>query len=335
MSAAAVVDVTARGGRCRSVFMKRQHRAVRSTGDLAVEHALAVTLRAGGVPVPPILTNDDGTTVVVEGRWRYEVHGVAAGIDLYRDVPSWHPYACPAHAEAAGRALARFHRAAAKFAAPARPPGPLVVSTAVVAAPDPLAALDRFLTARPALAAAVDRQTVRRDFTRWHLPAIERLAPLLAACGSQWGHGDWHPSNLTWTAAGTTGEVAAVLDLGLANRTAAVHDLAVAVERAVVDWLAVGGTGVVRADFAALDALLAGYCDERRLVDAERAAMPDAVRVAHVEYALSEVEYFAAVVGAPDYARLAYDNYFVGHGEWFATAAGDELLVRLCRAMDR
>lgn len=329
-SAAALVDVPGRFGALR-LFVKRHPPGLRTPADLAVEHGLAALVRAGGIVVPEVLRDDTGATAVAAAAGVYEVQSAAPGLDLYREVPSWQPYACPLHARTAGRALARFHRAAATFPAPARPAGPLVVSTAVVASGDPCGALGNLFEERPALAAAVDPATVQRDFVRWHLPAVERVQPLLARCGDGWGHGDWHPSNLTWTASGAAARVAAVLDLGLANRTAAVHDLAVAIERAGVDWLAPAGR--VRADLPAVTALLRGYGDERPLTDAERAALPDAVRVAHVEYALSEVEYFAACARSPGDVTLAYRDYFVGHGEWFASPAGGDLLDAVRRAV--
>jgi hypothetical protein len=53
--------------------------------------------------------------------------------------------------------------------------------------------------------------------------------------------------------------------------------------------------------------------------------------VAHIEYALSEVEYFAAVVRSETNADLAYDNYLVGHARWFEGALGSALLDHLRR----
>jgi hypothetical protein len=50
-----------------SVFVKRHHREVRTPEQLRVEHALASHLRAKGQPVPRVLTNLDGTTVVEDG----------------------------------------------------------------------------------------------------------------------------------------------------------------------------------------------------------------------------------------------------------------------------
>ena len=53
----------------------------------------------------------------------------------------------------------------------------------------------------------------------------------------------------------------------------------------------------------------------------------------HVEYALSEVEYFHAVVRSPANAALAYEGYLLGHLEWFAGAAGARLVAEVARAL--
>jgi hypothetical protein len=53
--------------------------------------------------------------------------------------------------------------------------------------------------------------------------------------------------------------------------------------------------------------------------------------VVHVEYALSEVEYFADVVSSPANADLAYDGYLLGHAAWFATPDGAAVLDHLRR----
>ena len=238
MSAAALVRC---GG--AEVFVKRHHTLVRTAAQLAAEHALAAHLRALGVAVPAVLRLADGTTTVASGDYVYEVHARADGIDLYRDVLSWSPFTTAAHARAAGAALARFHLASASFGLPERPPGVLTNSCAVITAADPLAVVARLAARRPGLAGYLDSRRWRDDLARYHLPAIRDLAPLLAALGRLWGHGDWHPSNLTWTAPSPDAGVAAVIDLGLANRTFAAHDLAVAIERSAVAWLDLAGTG--------------------------------------------------------------------------------------------
>jgi Ser/Thr protein kinase RdoA (MazF antagonist) len=229
------------------VFVKRHHVAVRSPERLRVEHDLACYLRARGQSLPAVLRRANGDTVVRDGDFIYEVHEKATGVDLYRDVPSWHPFTSLGHARAAGCALAVFHQAARDFSLPASAPGVLASSTAIVASGDPLVELGRLVAERPGLAHAVARRSLVEDFSRYHLPAIEKTAPLLGALAAQWGHGDWHASNLTWSSRRPNATVAGVLDLGLSNRTFAVHDLAVALERSTVDWLDLAGTGLVAA----------------------------------------------------------------------------------------
>ena len=330
MSAAAVVRS---GG--TEVFVKRHHKLVRTPAQLSAEHVLADHLRALGVAVPAVLRLPDGGSVAASGDYVYEVHALAPGVDVYRDVLSWEPFLSVQHARAAGAALARFHRASASFGLPERPPAVLTGSCAVITAADPLAAVGRLAARRPGLAGYLDRRKWREDLTRYHLPAIRQVAPLLPGLGRLWGHGDWHPSNLTWTSAASDAGVAAVIDLGLANRTFAAHDLATAIERSAVAWLDLADTGQAAVDRAAVDALLDGYQAVRPLTRADLAGVAGLLPVVHLEYALSEVEYFASVVRSPENADLAYDGYLIGHTRWFAGPDGQALLSHLQRRADR
>jgi len=108
-----------------------------------------------------------------------------------------------------------------------------------------------------------------------------------------------------------------------------VHDLAIALERSVFGWLDLADSGRASTDLAAIDTLLDGYQSVRPLTPAEAAALPAVLPVAHTEYALSEAEYFADVIGAPALADLAYDGYLLGHARWFATPAGRAALGHL------
>jgi Ser/Thr protein kinase RdoA (MazF antagonist) len=314
-----------------SVFVKRHHTRVRSAGQLAAEHAFAAHLRARGLPVPAVWRTDSGRTTVARGDFVYEVHEVAAGIDLYRDAMSWTPYRSTGHARAAGAALARLHRAAAGFTRAARPPAVLTSSCDVISAADPVAAVGAIARRRPGLARYLAGRDWRRDLARDHLPVIRRAAPLLTGLAPRWGHGDWHPSNLTWDSAGPGAEVVAVFDFGLANHTFAVHDLAVALERSAVAWLDLAESGRAAVDLGGADALLDGYAGIRPLSPAEARALPEVLPVAHLEYALSEIEYFAGVVASPALADLAYDTYLVGHTRWFAGPDGAAFLDHLRR----
>jgi Ser/Thr protein kinase RdoA (MazF antagonist) len=268
---------------------------------------------------------------VARGDFVYEVHEVAPGIDLYRDAMSWTPFASTGHARAAGAALARLHRAAAGFGWPARPPAVLMNSCDVITAADPLTEVAAISRRRPGLGRYLAGRDWRRDLARDLVPAVRRAGPLLGALERRWGHGDWHPSNLTWDAAGPGAEVTAVFDFGLANRTFAVHDLALALERSTIAWLDLAESGEAGVDIDAVDALLDGYQELRPLGPAEAAALPELLPVVHAEYALSEIEYFADVVAAPGLADLAYDTYLIGHTRWFADPDGAALLDHLRR----
>ena len=343
------------------LFVKRHHVRVRTLAQLAVEHAFIGHLRARGIPAPAVLRTCDGATATQDGEFVYEVHELASGLDLYRDALSWTPYTSLGHARAAGAALARLHQAADRFPLPARAPAVLTGGCEIIVSNDPLAEIKWLAGSRPGLAGYLDGRAWPDDLARHVLPAIGRAAGLLAGLPRRWGHGDWHPSNLTWWSAGPDATVAGVFDFGLANRTFAVHDLATALERATVSWLDLaepagpspdlagpdrahpGGAGVDRgdpdrtvpgraeADLDAIDAFLDGYEAVRPLSPAEAAALPEVFPVVHVEYALSEVEYFAGVVSSPANADLAYDGYLLGHAAWFATPAGTAVLDHLHR----
>ena len=173
-------------------------------------------------------------------------------------------------------------------------------------------------SARPALAAYLAGEELARGLLRRPGPLIRAAAPLLAALPAQWAHGDWHPSNLTWTSAAPDARVAGIFDLGLANRTSAVHDLALALERAVVSWLDLPDTGTARASLAAAAVILdATIQTVRPLSAAEAAALPAVLPVVHLEYALSEVEYFTGVVNSTAERRPGRRM-----STWSATPAG-------------
>jgi Ser/Thr protein kinase RdoA (MazF antagonist) len=314
-----------------TVFIKRHHKSVRTAKQFAAEHAFAAHLRSRRIATPRIFrTQTDGTSLT-SGDYVYEVHERAAGADLYRDAMSWTPFRSLHHAETAGAALARLHVAAADCTLPARPWGVLMTSQEIITASDPLEAIGRLLRSRPGLAAYLEQRDWRQQLGGCLLPLIERAGPLLAGLPAQWGHGDWHPSNLTWTSARADADVADVFDLGLANRTTAVHDLAVALERSTIGWLDLAEWGHADASPAAIDALLRGYESVRPLDRAEAHALAEVLPVAHVEYALSEIEYFADVVRHSDLADLAYDGYLLGHARWFAGSSGTAVLDHLRR----
>jgi Ser/Thr protein kinase RdoA (MazF antagonist) len=321
LSAAGVVGVPG-----AAVFVKRHDLSVREPQSLLREHRFAQHLRAEGLKATEVLQTPDGLSAVVRegpaGTALYEVHGLAPGIDLYRDAESWTGFLTRGHALAAGALLARLHVAASDLELEPRPFGPLVDSDEIITAADPLAVLAALVDARPGLATGLAPHPWRREIAETFGPWLAETSRLTGRLPRAWTHGDWHPSNLTWS---TDGAPVAVLDLGLSNRTTPVRDVAIAIERSCISWL----EPAPEADFDAVGALLAGYTAVRPLSDAEWAALPALTATAHVEFALSEVEYYAGVLSSPERAEIAYRDYLIGHARWFATAAGRLLLDAL------
>jgi len=310
-----------------TLLLKRHDRRVRTIAGLAEEHAFITHLARAGLSVPEVLRTAEGASAVALGDWTYELHQRAAGDDLYRDQQSWTPFRSHEHAHAAGVALARLHRASEGFDAPARTVQPLVASFHILSAADPMAATEAYAEARPALAAFLAGRQWRSRLSALFAAFGERLAPLVAGRRPLWTHNDWHPSNLLWTA---SGEVETVFDFGLADRTCAAYDVAIAIERTSFAWLELGkGRDDAIADPMAALSLIAGYETITPLGDDGREAILGLLPLVHIEFALSEIDYFAGIVGDAAAASLAWDGYLLGHAEWFLSTAGRDFLASL------
>jgi len=319
LSAAALVETAA--GR---VFVKRHHHSVRDAATLGEEHRFIAHLAAAGVPVVQVLRDHDGATAVEHDGWTYELHTPGNGEDLYRDAVSWTPLTNVAQARDAGRMLARLHQAATRYHAPQRGTHLLVARDDLIRSHDPIAALKADLDNRPSLARYLARipweEQLRGIVLPWHAGLAERLRdePRL------WAHNDWHVSNLLWQ--GDT--VSTVLDFGLASPTSALFDLATAIERNAVAWLELErGAQAVRIDIAL--ALLDGYRQLLPLSAARMHLLADLLPVVHLDFALSEVEYFEGVTGSTANADVAWQPFLLGHAQWFGSAEGQALLAAL------
>ena len=327
-SAACVVGTSA-----GPVFVKRHHARVRDREGLIEEHRFIGYLHANGAAVPRALADREGETAIEIGEWTYEVHEVPAGKDLYEDAHSWTPFRSVQHAFSAGQALARLHQASREFDAPARGPRPLVAGFSIIASDDAEAAMRRYLEARPAL---VDDQCTRDaggQAIELLAPFHAELKPMLAALEPLWTHNDLHASNLLWSDLSDDAQAVAIIDFGLADRTNAVHDLAHCIERNAVAWLDLTSDGTndeaLRVDLEAVRGLLDGYESVRALSHEEAAALAPMVALCHVEFALSEADYFLGVLHSPEKARLAAEDYLVGHAQWFRGRGGMRLLGSL------
>ncbi|HEU4670348.1 MAG TPA: phosphotransferase [Dyella sp.] len=325
LSAACLVETSR-----HTVFVKRHHRSVRNAATLAEEHAFLAHLRRRGLPVVEVLADRDGRTALARGDWTYEVHTAARGEDLYRDTMSWQPPDRLAHARTAGRMLARLHAASAGHAAAQRDTHILVARSELATSADPVTALQEQLAQRPALAGYLARRDWPRDIERLFAP-WRAAQPVLARQPRLWTHGDWHVSNLCWSGGGDDAAVTCVLDFGLAAVNFALFDLATAIERNAIAWLALEqGDRVARIDIAL--ALIAGYREERPLAAEELQLLADLLPVVHVDFALSEVEYFRGITHAMHAADVAYDTFLIGHAAWFEGGPGQRLLAAIREA---
>ncbi|WP_353229987.1 phosphotransferase [Novosphingobium sp.] len=308
-------------------FLKRHHRRVRTPGALAPEHRFMAHLQNAGLAVSAIVPARDGTGAVAQGDWTYELFRQTPGLDLYRDRQSWTPFLDHGHAGAAGAALAQLHRAAQDFAAGPRGPDPLVASFTILPSHDPLTAAAAYIAARPALAAFLADKPWRQDLGRLFAMLGQGLTERLAGQPPLWTHNDWHPSNQLWSA---DGMVDCMFDFGLATRTCALHDIATAIERTAIPWLHLrDGTIDTPADVDGALALLAGYRTVLPLGAADVETIVRLLPLVHIEFALSEVDYFAGILADPAQAGLAWHGYAIDHAEWFLSHAGQDFLQQL------
>lgn len=319
-SAAALLDCGA--GR---LFLKRHDIRLRSAEALAEEHGFMIHLRQRGLLVPELLTTADGQTMWADGDWMYELHHMGQGADLYRDRLSWTGFLTPDHGFAAGAALAHLHDAAQGYDAPPRGPHALVTSCHILTSADPMAAAADYVQARPAVAAYLADRPWQADLaTLFDALDAAGVARDLARQPQLWTHGDWHPTNLLWQADGSVGSA---LDFGLADRGAALHDLAMAIERCAIAWLGLqDGVLAQAADVGAAQALLSGYHSVRPISAQDISLVLRLLPLVHVEFALSEVDYFAGLLKDQASADLAWDGYALGHARWFLSAAGQDFL---------
>lgn len=310
-------------------FVKRHHAQLRSSKDLREEHRLNGYLRSKDGAVVPVLASSDGETVFSNGCWNYEIHGLGEGIDVYQDRQSWTPFLHIGHAGAAGKALAQMHHLLLDYDAPARSTRLLIANDRLLRSTDPLSALQEDLVARPALAAFLNTKPWRNDLWEHVLqPYHTQARAALIAAPPLWSHGDWHGSNLLWSSEHERGTVSTILDFGLSDRTSTLFDLGTAIERSLISWLDLeGGEPVCNLD--QLEAFLRGYSAIAPLSSSFLRALAAVLPGIHMDFALSEIEYFSGLLDRQDHAELAYDTYLLSHADWFSRAEGERMLRHL------
>lgn len=309
----------------QTVFVKRHHLRVRTVATLTEEHRFVAHLRGAGVPIPAIVPTERGTTAVGMGDWVYEVQQRAAGADVYRETISWEPLCSREHALTAGQMLARLHEAANGYDAAQRATHILVARSEIITARDPAHALREQLPQRPGLADYLRQRPWQADLAQLLAPWHAAAQPALAAQSPSWTHGDWHVSNLCWSSDEADACITDVLDFGLCARTFALFDLATAIERNAIAWLELDHDDDIAHLRIAL-ALIEGYRRIRPLSATDLRLLSLVLPMVHVDFALSEVEYYHAITQSRANADVAYDVFLCGHAAWFRTAPAQALL---------
>jgi Ser/Thr protein kinase RdoA (MazF antagonist) len=121
-----------------------------------------------------------------------------------------------------------------------------------------------------------------------------------------------------------------VFDFGLAAPTCALHDLAIAIERSAIPWLdyAEGRYDILPDAEAALQ-ILRGYHTVLPLTPEDIETLVQLLPLTHLEFALSEADYFAGIVVDPEQAELAWHGYAIDHADWFIAPEGQAFLTQL------
>lgn len=320
LSAACLVET-----RRDTFFIKRHHQRVRTVATLGEEHRFMAHLRQRGVGIPAVLRNAVGNTVTALGEWVYEVHECADGVDLYRESISWEPLASRAHAVTAGYTLAALHDGATGYHAAQRGTHILVARSELIQAADPVAALVAQLPQRPGLDSFLRDRPWRHDLHELLAPWHAAVQPLLARQASLWTHGDWHVSNLYWSDDSASARISNVLDFGLCARNFALFDLATAIERNAIAWLELDHSSHMAHPDIAL-ALIDGYRRQRPLSRHDLQLLANLLPLVHIDFALSEVEYYHAITRSQTHANMAYEAFLRGHAKWFLSPDGEALL---------
>ncbi|MFN4162027.1 MAG: aminoglycoside phosphotransferase family protein, partial [Stenotrophomonas sp.] len=76
-------------------------------------------------------------------------------------------------------------------------------------------------------------------------------------------------------------------------------------------------------------ALLEGYRQGMPLTARRVHLLADLLPIVHLDFALSEVEYFEGVTGSSANADVAYHTFLLGHADWFKGTDGQALLAAL------
>lgn len=312
-------------------FIKRSHRSFRSARDILQEHAVLQHLARKGIPVAKLMSSNYGLTALELGDWSYEVYATAAGLDLYADQQSWKPFFHADHAAKAGALVARLHLAMQDFPErQGRSAAYLVSNQQLLDSENIVAALQARIEQSPELSRYFADKVLPTEFLDRIAQVHHHIKPALQQASRIWTHNDLHASNLFWSADSAQAEITAVIDFGLADRNSALYDLAVTIERNFIDWLALEQGARIDVDEAGLTAFLQAYFAATPPPE-DFSVLPELLKIVHLDFAFSELEYFVGISRNLKHADAAYYDWIVGHVDWFFGEQGQHLTQMLSR----
>ena len=339
-SSAAVIEVTQDAVSTdkigsRSYFIKRSHRSFRNAQDILQEHAFLRHLASKNIPVATLIASNCGLTALEMGDWTYEVYEKAAGFDLYIDQQSWTPFFYTEHAAKVGSLLAKLHTAMQDFPElHGRSTRYLVSNQQLLESESIVTAIQQRIDNSPELSRYFADKNLDAVFLERIFQTHRKIKHVLQQATKIWTHNDLHASNLFWSTQGADANITAVIDFGLSDRNSALYDLAITIERNFIDWLALEHTSQINVDEAGLSAFLQAYCAEIH-PQQDFSILPELLKIVHLDFAFSELEYFVGITQNLKHADAAYYDWIVGHVNWFFTEQGQQFTQTFTRFLQR
>ena len=339
-SSAAVIEVTQDAVSTdkigsRSYFIKRSHRSFRNAQDILQEHAFLRHLASKNIPVATLIASNYGLTALEMGDWTYEVYEKAAGFDLYVDQQSWTPFFYTEHAAKVGSLLAKLHVAMQDFPElHGRSVRYLVSNQQLLESENIVTAIQQRIQNSPELSRYFADKNLDAVFLERVSQTHRKIKHVLQQATKIWTHNDLHASNLFWSTQSADANITAVIDFGLSDRNSALYDLAITIERNFIDWLALEHTSQINVDEAGLSAFLQAYCAEIH-PQQDFSILPELLKIVHLDFAFSELEYFVGITQNLKHADAAYYDWIVGHVNWFFTEQGQQFTQTFTRFLQR
>ena len=339
-SSAAVIEVTQDAVSTdkigsRSYFIKRSHRSFRNAQDILQEHAFLRHLASKNIPVATLISSNCGQTTLEVGDLTYEVYEKAAGFDLYIDQQSWTPFFYTEHAAKVGSLLAKLHIAVQDFPElHGRSTRYLVSNQQLLESENIVMAIQQRIDNSPELSHYFADKNLDAVFLERIFQTHRKIKHVLQQVTKIWTHNDLHASNLFWSTQSADANITAVIDFGLSDRNSALYDLAITIERNFIDWLALEHTSQISVDEAGLSAFLQAYCAEIH-PQQDFSILPELLKIVHLDFAFSELEYFVGITQNLKHADAAYYDWIVGHVNWFFTEQGQQFIQTFTRFLQR